>query len=349
MFDHKHYVPILKTKKGEIWSLRKLRSPWRAQMTPLLEMHKPPKPTKGTGQPPKPLEEHIQDVCEAIKQAWGTSNLFFLDTEWINSIRGTSAAVTMSLNACRASGLKPIPVVRINHDNHSLDAIKSAIYIDLRGCMIRVDFEDVNAQIAIRGVLKYLELQKSEMHFLLDYRDHAMNLTEDVPKILSLKEWATFTASSGAFPKTISTLPQKMWVDIPRHDWNTWEQSMTAGELPRKPAFSDYATRYPGAPAEGGDPHVHLRYTQENKWLVYLDGTVQSGDAKNMPSICRRLIGHPGYSGQSFSEGDKEIFSIAYQGDASEELSGGATQWVQWCANHHLTFVAQQLQTHTGV
>ena len=347
MLKHKHnYVPILKTKAGEMWSLRNLQPTVKAQMTPLLEMHKPDKRKDKTQ---KPLDKHIEDVCEAIKKACGTSNVFFLDTEWINNIHGTAAAITMSLSTCRAIGLKPIPVVKINYDDQSLQAVKSAIEFDRRGCMLRLDFEDVAAQAAIRGVLECLGLHESDVHLLLDYRENPMNLGEDVQKVTSIQQWGAFTAGSGAFPKTISTLPQKTWVDIPRHDWNTWEQSTKGGALPRNPTFSDYATRCPGAPPGGGDPHVHLRYTTERKWLLHLDGTLHDGKAENMPWICRQLIGHTEFNGREFSEGDKEIHGIAYQGEVAKEETGGTTQWVQWGVNHHLTFVVRQLQSHASL
>lgn len=341
MFDQQHYVPILKPKAGEIWALKTLRLPWRSQMTPVFEIHKP---TKRKDQPLKPFGQHIKDVCESIKQAWGLSNLFFLDTELINPMQGAEAAITKCLNACRSIGLKAIPVVKINYDQRSLDAVREAVRVDERGCMLRVDSEDVGAQVAIEGVLECLGLRKSQVHFLIDYREHAMSLAKDVARVISVADWITLTSASGAFPKTISTLPQRTWIDLPRHDWNTWKLSLKSGNLPRKPTFSDYASRCPGKPAAGGDPHVHLRYTKESKWLVYLDGTVQDGMAKNMPNICRSLVACGDYDGCTFSQGDREIHNTAFQGDAPEEKSGGATQWVQWCVNHHLTFVANQLK-----
>ncbi len=306
----------------------------------MLEIHKP---TKRKDQPLKPLGEHIKDVCTSIKQAWG-SNIFFLDTEWINPVQGAEATITKCLDSCRSIGLKAIPVVKINYDQRSFDAVREAIRADERGCMLRVDFEDVGAQVAIEGALECLRLRKSQVHLLIDYREHAMRLAEDVARVISVEDWITLTTASGAFPRQIATLPQRAWTDLPRHDWNTWQQSIKSGDLPRKPTFSDYATRSPGKPPGGGDPHVHLRYTKESKWLVYLDGTVQDGMAKNMPPICRELLSLGEYDGCNFSQGDREIHNTAYQGDAPKEKPGGSTQWVQWCVNHHLTFTANQIK-----
>lgn len=336
-FGHDHYVPILKTKAGEIWSLLYLSDEIRPRLTPLLEIHKH---QNKNGAPPRPMAEHVEEVCKSIAAAWGASSPFFLDTEWINHQHGTATAIATALNVCRIRGLQAIPVVTIEYDEKALQAVKHALSLDGRGYMLRVDAEDASAQVAIGGVISYLGLPKAEAHLLLDYRHHPMNLDEDVSKLPSVTQWLTFSASSGAFPKTISTLPNRTWIDIPRHDWNAWEQSIAEGKLCRNPTFSDYATRCPGPPAGGGDPIVHLRYTKELKWLVYMDGTLHSGDADKMPGICRKLIAKPDYNGRPFSEGDEQIYQIGQQ-DAKK---GGATQWLQWCLNHHLTFVVRQLQ-----
>src|SRR5688572_27987906 len=113
MFDHKHYVPIMKTKAGEAWALFNLDGKLRQQMTPVLEIHKP---KKEKDKPAKPMVEHIHDVCELIKVNWGTVYPFFLDTEWVNSQHGTTSALTTAIEACRVRGLKAIPVVRTDYD-----------------------------------------------------------------------------------------------------------------------------------------------------------------------------------------------------------------------------------------
>lgn len=342
MFDQKHYVPILKTKAGEIWSLRNLHPKWRSLVTPLLEIHPP---SKKKDKPLKPMVEHVDDVCESIRKCWGTTNPFFIDTEWLNRKHDPSHVLTTVLNACRLRGLKSIPVLKIGYDRDALDTVKAAIGRDARGCMLRVDAEDIGAHSVIHRVMDYIALQKCEVHLLIDYRENSMSLAEDVPNLPSISEWMTFSAASSAFPKTVSTLDPQTWIDIPRNDWNAWERSMLKDRLLRKPTFSDYGTRCPGPPPGGGDPLVHLRYTRNTKWMVYADGTLQSGDADNMRSICRKLILLKDFDGREFSLGDKEINRIGNQW----KEKGGATQWLQWCLNHHLTFVARQIQSHAAL
>ena len=99
--------------------------------------------------------------------------------------------------------------------------------------------------------------------------------------------------------------------------------------------------RPPGAPADFGDPRVNLRYALEDHWLVNLGGKHKEGAAPEIRVICDGLRNTPGYSGPAFSSGDEEIDRI---GDAEDE-TGGPTQWLQWCVNHHLEFAAEQLSS----
>ena len=51
-FDHKHYVPIMKTKAGEQWALSTLSSAAGQGITPLLEVHQ------------HKTKEHVDHVAE---------------------------------------------------------------------------------------------------------------------------------------------------------------------------------------------------------------------------------------------------------------------------------------------
>lgn len=344
-FDHKHYVPILKTKAGELWALANLERQHRTRLTPLLELHRP---KKEKDKPPVPLRKHVNNVCDDIAKSWGRMLPFFLDTEWIKQ-KNHAAALTAVLGACRAKMLSVIPVVRLGYDTAALDVIKSVIEGSEAGYMLRIDFEDASAHPAIGGVVNHLGLPKGRVHLMLDYREKPMNLGEDVQRLPSILEWKTFSAASAAFPRTIFDLPVKLWNELPRSDWKAWEAAVASGALPRKPTFSDHATRCSGPPPGGGDPKVHLRYTKDSHWFVYSDGRVRDGQSPRMRSICRNLIAKPElFSGREFSQGDREIYRIA-RTSKEKKKNGGTQGWVQWGVNHHLAFAVTQIQSHSGI
>jgi hypothetical protein len=62
-----------------------------------------------------------------------------------------------------------------------------------------------------------------------------------------------------------------------------------------------------------------------------------------MHVICRDLVSRAEYSGAEFSAGDMLIYETAQ----AERGPGNATQWLQWCINHHIEFTVAQLAGKT--
>ncbi len=65
MFDHRHYVPILKGKEGEYLSLRDLDLTVRIAFTPLIEVPQIPWDHQ-TESPAKTVDEHLRNVATRV-------------------------------------------------------------------------------------------------------------------------------------------------------------------------------------------------------------------------------------------------------------------------------------------
>jgi Beta protein len=115
--------------------------------------------------------------------------------------------------------------------------------------------------------------------------------------------------------------------------------------LLRKPTFGDFTIRDPGPPADFGAPSANLRYTKARDWLVIIGGRVNAGGSQDMYNFCDQLINMPEFDGPNFSAGDAAIFRTATRISGP----GNATQWVQWCMNHHIEFVAAQIRNHPAI
>ncbi len=331
MFDHKHYVPILKTKAGERWAIDHLGQTIKQRLTPLFEIH---------AHQEKGNVPHAQEMCDGLESVWGTSSEFFLDTVWLHDATGDSATIEAIFDYARSIGLQAIPVVRVSYDPATLDVIRDIVAQDLRGCLFRLAHNHAGAHPAINGMVSYLAIPRNQMDLLLDYRHLPMTLAAQVTSLPNLNDWRTLIAASGAFPRSITALPQNQWHQLPRHDWMTWRQAVVGG-LARRPAFSDYTIRDPGPAASFGDPSVNLRYTKDTHWLVRVGGKFRLGHAAEMHSICQSLVGMPQYDGAAYSQGDHVINEVAQQNTGP----GAAQQWLQWGMNHHMTFVVNQIHS----
>jgi hypothetical protein len=338
-FTHKHYIPILKTKTGELWALSHLRAKTQSHLTPLLELH---------AHKDKSIAAHADAVCENLAGAWGTDDPFFLDTIWLHGSSGNPAVVSAVFESARDQDLKAIPVVRTSYDTPTLAQISAIVEEDGRGCMLRITPHDLVSPTVtqIDSTLAALELAATDVHLLLDYHKSAMLLVSDIPRVPHLQDWLTFTTASGMFPSSLGNLPQGVWHFVPRGDWTSWEPIVTSNKkLSRRPTFGDYTVRAPGPPADFGQPSVNVRYTTDTNWLVRLGGKVAAGASGQMKQLCQDLINRPEYSGQQYSAGDQAFYDTAQPGAGP----GNATQWVQWSVSHHLVFVTDQIQNHPSL
>src|SRR5690242_13646584 len=144
MFDHRHYVPVLKAKKGELVGLERLDPAVGQAMTPLLEV--PPIPWDFVADgPAKTIDAHLPPVSNQIQRHWGT-RAFFLDTLYLDDNdrladgRTPAAAV---LEECRVAALSAIPVTGVGRGaTHHAD-VAAAVALDGRGAAIRVVAEDL--------------------------------------------------------------------------------------------------------------------------------------------------------------------------------------------------------------
>lgn len=323
------YVPILKSKAGERWALSHLTPERKEKLRPLFELH-PPKA--------KSLGEHVESICESLQTAWGVDRRFYVDTIWLNGNAGSPAIIAGVFEATEDSDLQAIPVVRPTYDDSSLEQLRAIISENERGCLLRITPQTLNTPAVIDSVLEALEVSPDEVDLLLDYRQHAMLLPTHIPLIPHLADWRRLVAASGVFPMSLASLPLHQWHELPRHDWASWQNGI-ASPLGRKPTFSDYTMRPPGAPAEFGEPSVNLRYTLDDHWRVQMGGKHKQGAAPEIHDMCSQLRDSAEYSGADFSSGDEQIDRIA---DAVDE-TGGPTQWLQWCVSHHIEFVVEQL------
>src|SRR5215472_6309327 len=115
MFDHKHYVPILKGRQGEYGALETLRRAYKDRLTPLIEIP-PIKWNFGEGQPAKSIDGHLDKIAAVMKHSVGLNRSFFIDLLWIpdsERMEDGTLPIESIFRTTRELNLLPIPVINL--------------------------------------------------------------------------------------------------------------------------------------------------------------------------------------------------------------------------------------------
>lgn len=121
-FDHKHYVPVLRWKRGERVALRKLPYEVRSRITPLLELV-------------HTRNDSPAKISDDVRKDWGPAPFFLDDINFADS--NDSTTVVVMNDAMRAHGLPSIPVTGLNRSNEHQTAVARIAAIDRRGVCSR--------------------------------------------------------------------------------------------------------------------------------------------------------------------------------------------------------------------
>ena len=85
-----------------------------------------------------------------------------------------------------------------------------------------------------------------------------------------------------------------------------------------------------------------VKYTTDKQYLVKKGQKDRRNNifTRSFIDISKEIVNSPCFYGEHFSYGDKCIYEKANAVDAKP---GNSTQWVTYCANHHLTVLMEQL------
>ena len=360
MFDHKHYVPILKGRDGEYGALSSFSPTLKARMTPVIEL--PPIPWDFEAEAPaRTIDTHLKKVAQKIERAWGQERVFFLDLLWISeSERMDDGRHPLSFvcDSARTRRLAPIPVVSLVRGEDYLEACAASVETDRRGVCIRlqredfVDYADIGSEM--KRVLTAVNTRKADADLLLDFRaltpDSRSMTTRDaltlISRIPELNAWRSFAVAGTSFPENLIGLPPSDFSFIPRNEWNLW-RGVLRDSPGRLPSFADYAVSHP-EPSEVDPrimrPSASVRYTADEYWLVPKGRNLRDYGYEQFHDVCRELIARPEYTGRSLSWGD------GYIDDCANELvgTGNLTTWRKVATSHHIAYVFRQLSNAFG-
>lgn len=354
-FDHRIYVPILLTKRGERSALADIPDGVRRSIRPLFVVPEPDW-DYDTGAPKKSVEDHIAALPTDLRECWGTGDAF-VDTALLGDEALSTGDHPLVWLAGRADslGLTLTPVVAMDSTRPYLDAVRELTSRGSSVCIrIALDhwFAGGSTQV-LDDLVALLRVSAASAHVVLDAGDDvgaavgraALAELRSFPRIL---DWASVTLSATAIPVSMPSGGSTVH-SIDRQDWRIYA-AVCAHSLPRLPSFGDYAINGVGTGVDL-DPRLMsiaatLRYTVEREWLISKGGLYKGSGGRSLggravPPAALALTRHPDFLA-GHCEFEDWLRRVADGGNGSSPEI-----WRRWATRHHLQFVTEQIsRTH---
>lgn len=356
MFNHRHYVPILKWKQGEYQALFRLSEKAKNRLTPLFEI-----PPVGYDherqQPTSTIEEHLQTFGIRLRAKWFARRCF-VDFRLL----GYNATMTNGQNCAgyalaraRETQCQVVPVVSLDAPTGYLTAIKAAMELDRRGVCLRIfasDFDRADLAGEIRALLASLAVGWADTDLVLDLEsfEYSSNVVfcRSVEAMLdmlpNIPQWRTITLAGTSYPEFVTQLIHKETTStIDRKEWIAYKALVRhLGDNRRLPSFGDYAVAHPNVVSMDMrvvKPLAKLRYTIDDKWYVGVGVNVRTFGFGQYKKMCADLVSEPHFDGSGVSVADTYIANCA----TGNEATGNLTTWTWVSTNRHLTKVGADL------
>ena len=188
MFDHRHYVPILKGKEGEFRALSLLPEVTKQKITPFIDIPRIDIDWE-TNLPKDTVEGHLAKKAKKISTAWGIHRAVFVDVYDLSvDLRTASGKHCIDFLFSELRKLKVVSIPAVGLDRASsreyLRAIKKTITADNRGVLIRLLYDDMDVPKdgyrAMDELIDALGLPAHQVHLLMDFRDISADNLPDV-------------------------------------------------------------------------------------------------------------------------------------------------------------------------
>lgn len=337
MFDHTHYVPVLRWKQAEQHALRDL-FPWvKSKLTPLIEA-----PVWGASTP-----QSLLTYPATILKMWGNAPFFFGFGPFSSNISENILEDFFAESTSRGLGIIPSTSTTDTGALHT--SIGTRREKDGREVCIRLYREDLirpNLPTVLQTLMSRLRTNEAATHLVIDLKLHQYfdsSVTALLSPIPSITKWRTLTVISGTFRKDLTGLSVGRH-DFPRSEWTTWFNAVKNHQLPRKPTFGDYAVLHPflSEPRPGMNVSASIRYTSFDYWIVMKGEGLRNKNGAGFaqyPANADLLTMQPEFCGGWFSPGDRYISEIALK----KKQTGNPKTWLQAGISHHLAFTTDQM------
>ena len=348
-FGPRHYVPVLKVKRGEKTALQSVALDLRAEITPLLEIVE----WRRSKEKPR-LSDHLKTAFKDLAKSLRLYPRCFLDAQELES--EGEAGVDQVFTRAIHTGLQFTPVTGLSRESDTSAALRHRE----RGLAIRLtraEFEAGNLSLLLRDFMTRHAVEHEATDLIVDLGPVEDMVTEGVSRFAAqfladvprLGLWRTLTLSASAFPQSMGVVERKSHAVVARSEWLAWKHLRDGGQPGRVPTYSDCAIQHPLG-VEGFDPRIMrasatVRYTLADSWLLIKGESTGRHPARlQFPQLAKRLAyGHlrDHFHGKPHCEG---CASIKRAADGQQGL-GSPEIWRRIGTIHHITEVMRTLRS----
>ncbi len=359
-FHHRHYVPFLKAREGELVALGKVDIVDRDRLTPLLEVG-PAEVDPKTGAAVKTIDEVLKGLVPRIAKHWGKIDECFLDLpnfQPSGRLENGDHPVTAIFAETRGVELIAIPVTGLSRGSAYQHAVTDVVAASRHGVAIRLRRDEMTVLDSLSARLwslcSELGVEPADADLILDFGEVKAGTEKEVRLeaeavlrgLPAIDAWRSLTLGIGAFPAQPSAfIKAGDSGPLPRRDWALWRELIALRDpsLPRKPSFGDYGITHPDWLQY--DPlkmtrTASIRYTIDRDWLVLRGRSLEKpGAFTQFHSLSRDLKDRKEFAGTDHCWGDQEIQDCS----SRRERPGSLTTWRAIGTRHHLCVVDRAL------
>ena len=333
-FGTDSYVPLLKSKQGELGALVWIVS--RDHLVPLLEVRDP-------GQ-----------RAQAIASVWPDRNHVLLvhplnvdeheDHDWVN-------LVNTLFEELRTAGVSFVPVVTKDDSPSLLAAVAAAVAQDRRGACVRLDAgtfaltPSASAANEMAQLLTGLGLSEGQVDLVVDgglLRDSIASRVTTIESAMdtvpNLGAWRNLIVAYSAFPESLTDVAAASTVaQLSRDDALAFAMLLSRAPF-RTPNYSDYGIGTPFYADIPWAPIPAIRYASGSSWYVHRGATKTHRSAQYV-QLSRDLVGSAHYAGSRASRGDAYFSDVATGADGP----GNPMTYVRAGTSRHIACVLDRL------
>lgn len=365
------YLPILKSRQGELTALKNLDDV-RGDvdgMTPIIEVVDVDIPGELGAR-----SVRLDRITSKLVAAWPPGRpRAVIDTvvaegdpeepawDQHESIPDAPSILTEIFTRLRGANVRAVPVMRLSDPHARRSELRNlTTWSTEPGACLRIGTEDLDDQVkpldrAVEDYLDHLDLDPSEVDLVVDFAavddDHtaamASRLAKFVMPALDRYAWRSFALGAGGFPVNLGEVSAYKVTRIPRRDRQLWAQ-LNKMSLRRQLDYSDYAVTHPllqTGVAFAAPPQI--RYTAGDGWWVAKGRRNDRRGHRQFFDICGRVRSeHPSdIAPPERSWGSNEFLVAADKAGLDAEGMGNASTWRAIATSHHLGYVLHQLRT----